>query len=110
MSYVGFVVEKATFSPTNPFHKTTMELTKSFPPADALVEMIQEVDYKKLWQQFVIIAATIAAFVMATFAFVYRNVNNWYQNGGKEQLIRAYNFVSVNIADLIDDVKERVTV
>ena len=87
-----------------------MELTKSFPPADALVEMMTEIDYKKLWQQFVIITATVAAFVMATFAFVYRNVNNWYQNGGKEQLIRAYNFVTVKVEDLIDDYKERVTV
>lgn len=87
-----------------------MNLTKSFPPADALIAALQEVDYQKLWKQFVMLTATIAAFVVAASAFVYRNVSNWYQNGGKEQLIRVYNFVTVNVADLLDDVKERVTV
>ena len=87
-----------------------MNLTKSFPPADALIQNLMEVDYQKLWQQFVILTATIAAIAVAVFAFVYRNVNNWYENGGREQLIRVYNFVSVSVADLLDDVKERVTV
>jgi len=45
-----------------------MELTKSFPPADALVEMIQEIDYKKLFKNsktFVLTAAAIV-YVIAT--------------------------------------------
>jgi len=46
------VVEKATFSPTKSFFKTTMELTKSFPPADAFVEMMLEIDYKKHFNTF----------------------------------------------------------
>lgn len=87
-----------------------MNLTKSFPPADALIEALSEIDYQKLWQQFVLLTATIAAFVVAVSAFVYRNVSNWYENGGQEQLIRAYNFIIVKVADLRDDVKDRVTV
>ena len=44
--------EFATFSATNSFTKPTMELTKSFPPADAFVEMITEIDYKKHFNTF----------------------------------------------------------
>ena len=87
-----------------------MNLTKSFPPADALIEALSEIDYQKLWQQFVLLTATIAAFVVAVSAFVYRNVSNWYENGGQEQLIHTYNFVIIKVADLRDDVKDRVTV
>lgn len=46
-----------------------MNLTKSFPPADALIEVLQEVDYKKLYQDvrsFVLTVAAIVA-VIATF-------------------------------------------
>lgn len=45
-----------------------MNLTKSFPPADALIEILQEVDYQKLYQDvksFVLTAAAIVA-VIAT--------------------------------------------
>lgn len=45
-----------------------MNLTKSFPPADALIEVLQEVDYQKLYQDvrsFVLTAAAIVA-VIAT--------------------------------------------
>ena len=45
-----------------------MNLTKSFPPADALIDILQEVDYKKLYQDvrsFVLTAAAIA-YVVAT--------------------------------------------
>ena len=45
-----------------------MELTKSFPPADALVETLMEIDYKKLFKTsktFVLTAAAIV-FVVAT--------------------------------------------
>ena len=50
--YVGFAVEKETFSPAKSFFKLTMELTKSFPPADAFVEMMLEIDYKKHFNTF----------------------------------------------------------
>lgn len=86
-----------------------MEL-KAFPPADDMFSYLQEIDYKNLWQQFVMITATIIAIAVGVFAFVYRNVNNWYNNGGREQLIRGYNFVIVNVADLIDDIKDRMTI
>lgn len=53
-----------------------MNLTKSFPPVDALIEVLQEVDYQKLYQdakRFVIIAA---AFVVAFVTFI---IQKWQQ-------------------------------
>lgn len=43
---------------------TIMQLTKSFPPADALIETLQEVDYTKLYQD-------VRSFVMTTAAIIY---------------------------------------
>jgi hypothetical protein len=45
-----------------------MELTKSFPPVDALIETLQRVDYQKLYQTSKTFVYTVAAiiFVIAT--------------------------------------------
>ena len=45
-----------------------MNLTKSFPPADALIEVLQEVDYAKLYQDVRSFVLTVAAviYVVAT--------------------------------------------
>ena len=42
-----------------------MELTKSFPPADALIETLQQIDYSKLYHNFKNFVITTAAFVAA---------------------------------------------
>ena len=42
-----------------------MELTKSFPPADAFVEMITEIDYKKHYNTFMDGVEIFCAFVTA---------------------------------------------
>ena len=47
MMYSRNVVGKVTFFPHKSFLKIVMELTKSFPPVDAFVEMMTEIDYKK---------------------------------------------------------------
>jgi hypothetical protein len=45
-----------------------MNLTKSFPPADALIDILQEVDYAKLYQDVRSFVLTVAAviYVVAT--------------------------------------------
>ena len=65
MVYSRNVVGKVTFSPTNLFSKIVMELTKSFPPADAFVEMITEIDYKKHYNTFMDGVEIFCAFVTA---------------------------------------------
>ena len=42
---------------------TIMELTKSFPPADALVKVFQEIDYQKLYKNSKTFVLTVAAIV-----------------------------------------------
>ena len=44
-----------------------MELTKSFPPADAFVEMMMEVDYKKLWTNVLTIGAVCAVILQLMY-------------------------------------------
>jgi len=82
MLYVGFVVEKATFSPTNSFTKPTMELTKSFPPADAFVEMMTEIDYKKHYNTFMDGVEIFCAFVAAVAIIV---AEKWQEHNMTER-------------------------
>jgi len=47
------------------FRKTVMQLTKSFPPADAFVEMMMGIDYKKHLNTFMNGVEIFCAFVAA---------------------------------------------
>ena len=51
-----------------------MELTKSFPPADAFVEMIQEIDYQKLYNNCKSFVITVAAFIAAFATILWEKV------------------------------------
>ena len=44
-----------------------MELIKSFPPADAFVEMMTEIDYKKLWTNILTIGAVCAVILQLMY-------------------------------------------
>jgi hypothetical protein len=44
-----------------------MEFSKSFPPADAMIEFLQEVDYQKLYKDSVSFVITVAAFCAAVY-------------------------------------------
>lgn len=68
---------------------------QSFPPADAMIQQLIKIDYKKLFDQFLTVILTIAAisYVIAE-KFV-----QWYRNGGKDAtiqlLIKVRNFLQV---------------
>lgn len=68
-----------------------MELTKSFPPADDLMTVIQGVDYQKLYDRFLTVTATILAVIVAVSMLIKTATVRWYQNGGKDQLISVAN-------------------
>jgi len=51
-----------------------MELTKSFPPADALIETFQQVDYQKLYQDSKSFVITVAAFVAAVSTILWEKI------------------------------------
>jgi H+/Cl- antiporter ClcA len=64
-----------------------MNNTIGFPPADALLVQLTKVDYQKLFAQFVIISATALGILVGAAQFVYNKTAQWYQSGGKDQII-----------------------
>lgn len=67
-----------------------MELTKSFPPADALVAMLQKIEYRKIANQIV----TVALFAAAIAQVLFERAQVWWLNGGKEQTVKVVDFVA----------------
>lgn len=51
-----------------------MELTKSFPPADALIETLQQINYKKHLNNYMDVVVTVCAFVAVVATFVWNFV------------------------------------
>jgi hypothetical protein len=51
-----------------------MELTKSFPPADDLLVQLQEVDYKKLLNDYMDIVVTMCAVVAAVCVVIWERL------------------------------------
>ena len=64
-----------------------MNNTLGFPPVDALLVQLTKVDYQKLFAQFVIISATVLGIIVGAAQFVYNKAAQWYQSGGKEQIV-----------------------
>ncbi len=72
-----------------------MELTQSFPPADALIQQLTQIEYKKHLKTLKTIVLTIAAVAyVLTEKFV-----QWYSEGGKETILqilkKVWNFLTV---------------
>lgn len=63
--------DTSTFPQPQP---TIMQLTKSFPPADALIDILQEVDYAKLYQDVRSFVLTVAAFVAAVSTLLWEKI------------------------------------
>jgi len=78
------VVEKHS---TNSPHILPMNNTIGFPPADALLVQLTKVNYQKLLVQFLLVSATVLGIIVGAAQFIYNKAAQWYQSGGKEQLI-----------------------
>ena len=76
-----------------------MELTKSFPPADALVAKLQKIEYRKIANQIVTVIMFAAAIVQVLFELA----QAWWLNGGKEQTAKV-------VAFIVDKAKVAITV
>ena len=64
-----------------------MNNTIGFPPADALMMQLSKINYQKLFVQFLLVSATVLGILVGAAQFVYNKAAQWYQSGGKEQLI-----------------------
>jgi len=60
---------------------------QSFPPADALLEQISTIEYKKHAHQFLMLTATVLGIIVGVAQFFYNKVSQWYSKGGKELLL-----------------------
>jgi len=76
------VVEKRILPQLKFLRSTTMELTKSFPPADAFLEMITEIDYKKHFNTFMDGVEIFCAFVAAVAVII---AEKWQEHNMTER-------------------------
>ena len=83
----------------------------SFPPADDLISVVSEIDYNKLFNQFVILTATALAIIVGTTVWFYNRARQWYQAGGKEQVLAVINRAAVTVNNrtgLVDKISAQV--
>lgn len=62
----------------------TQPFPKSFPPVDDLLNTLSSVDYKKRWNQLVIITAELVAILIATVIFVYSSIRKFWNEHGDD--------------------------
>jgi hypothetical protein len=67
-----------------------MNNTIGFPPADALLEQIVSIDYKKHLNTFMDVVENVVLIVAAVSQVIWERFSQWYNNGGKETIINAY--------------------
>ena len=83
----------------------------AFPPVDDALSVISRVDYNKLWNQFVMLTATVDAIIVGTAVWFYNRARHWYQAGGKEQVLVVINKAAVvinNRTGLVDKISAQV--
>ena len=51
-----------------------MQLTKSFPPADALIDQLQQIDYRKLLNDYMDFVVNVCAFVAAIATILWEKI------------------------------------
>lgn len=72
-----------------------MELTKSFPPADALVETLQSIDYKKHLNQYMDAVEIACAFIAAIATIIWEKLQ--VMKFQTPEIITKYFYFSVNM-------------
>lgn len=64
--------------------------TYSFPPADDLISNLTKIEYKKHTRTFINACITIAALIAAIVTVIVQRCAQWYAQGGKDDLRKAY--------------------
>ena len=62
----------------------TQPFPKSFPPVDDLLNTLSALDYKKYWNQLVILTAELVAILVATVIFVYSSIRKFWNEHGDD--------------------------
>jgi hypothetical protein len=83
---------------------TTMELTNSFPPVDALVEFsnkkLKEFDYVQFGEDVIKFSATATAVVIGVVSYVWTALQLWWEDNGETTQVNFIRFL-VNVIDFI---------
>jgi len=72
-----------------------MNLTKSFPPADAMIETFQQVDYRKLFNDYMDVVVNVCAFVAAIATILWEKIQ--VMKFRTPDMIAEYFYFSVNM-------------
>ena len=62
-------------------------MNKAFPPVNDAISYLSKVDWNKHMQRIIV----VVAFVAAVITVAYEKAQQWYNNGGKEQIVSIYN-------------------
>ena len=68
--------------------------TASFPPADALLEALSTVDYRKLAYRALMALATLAAVAVGVSQFLYYNARKFWGQHGETITLAFYEFIN----------------
>lgn len=68
--------------------------TASFPPADALLEALSTVDYRKLAHRALMVLATLAAVAVGVSQFLYYNARKFWGQHGETITLAFYEFIN----------------
>ena len=77
-----------------------MELTNSFPPADAMIKTLKEFDYVKFGSDAIRFTATVSAIVVGVVSYVWTALQLWWDDNGESVKVNTFRFV-VNLIDAI---------
>ena len=79
---------------------TTMELTNSFPPVDAMAKKIKEFDYVKFGDNVVKYSITAYAIAVAVSSYVWTAFQLWWDENGEATQVNLIR-IAVNVIDFI---------
>ena len=77
---------------------TTMELTNSFPPVDAMAKKIKEFDYVKFGDNVVKYSITAYAIAVAVSSYVWTAFQLWWDENGEATQVNLIR-IAVNVID-----------
>lgn len=77
-----------------------MELTHSFPPADAVINKLKQFDYVKFGADAIQFAATISAIVIGVSSYIWTAFQLWWEDNKESVQVNLIRF-AVNVVNFV---------
>jgi hypothetical protein len=91
---------QVSLSSTKSLFSTTMELTNSFPPADALINKLKQFDYIEFGSKAIQFAATVSAIVVGVVSYVWTAFQLWWEDNGEAVQVNSIRF-AINVVNFV---------